>query len=64
MERFKKTINNYLYSIYSEDKDNFDLRQSCDIVIKKYNNLIHRTTKYIPNQIFYSNNEELYGKIV
>ena len=64
VERFHKTIKDYLYSIYSDDKDNFDLRLSIDIVVKKYNNHIHRTTKYTPNQIFYSNDEELYREVL
>ena len=42
----------------------FYLRQSIDIIIKKYNNHILRTTKYTPNQIFCSKDEELYNKIL
>ena len=64
VERFHKTIKDYLYSIYSDDKDNFDLRRSVDIVVKKYNNHKHRTTKYTPNQIFYSSDEALYSEVL
>ena len=46
VERFHKTIKDcYLYSLFPDDKDNFDFRRSIDIVVKKYNNQIHRTTK-------------------
>ena len=64
VEKFHKTIKDYLYSVYSDDKDNFDLKKSIDIVIKKYNNHKHRTTKYTPNQIFYSSDEELYSEVL
>ena len=58
VERFNKTIKDYyLYIIYSDYKNNFDLRRSIDIVVKKYNNQIHRPTKYTPKQIFCSNDE-------
>ena len=49
VERFHKTIEDYLYSMYCEDKDNFNLKESIDIIIKKYNNHIHRSTKYTPS---------------
>ena len=39
-------------------------RRSVDIVVKKYNNHKHRTTKYTPNQIFYSSDEELYSEVL
>ena len=64
VEIFHKTIKDYLYSIYSDDKENFDLKQSIDIVIKKYNNHKHRSTQYTPNKIFYSKDEELYSKVL
>ena len=64
VERFHKTIKDYLYSMYCEDKDNFNLKESIDIIIKKYNNHIHRSTKYTPNEIFYSKDEELFSKVV
>ena len=64
VERFHKTIKDYLYSIYSDDNENFDLKQCIDIVIKKYNNHKHRSTKYTPNEIFYSKDEELYSKVL
>ena len=64
IERFHKTIKDYLYSIYSDDKENFDLKLSINIVIKKYNNHKHRSTQYTPNEIFYSKDEELYSKVL
>ncbi len=57
VERFHKTIKDSLYSLYSENKESFDIIQGLDIVIKKYNN-------HDPNQIFYSNNHNLYKKVL
>ena len=54
VERFHKNIKDYLYSIYSDDKKLFGLKQRIDIVIKKYNINKLWSTKYTPNEIFYS----------
>ena len=40
------------------------MKKSLEIVLKKYNNHIHSTTKYTPNQIFYSDNEYLFKKVI
>ena len=40
------------------------MKESLEIVLKKYNNHIHSTTKYTPNQIFYSDNEDLFKKVI
>ena len=63
VERFQKTVNDSLYSLYCDDTDSFDLIKALDFVIKKYNNHVHCTTKFTRNQIFYSNDENLF-KIV
>ena len=60
VERFHKTIKDALYCLYSDNKEGFDLVHTLDIVIKKYNNHKHTTTNLSPNQIFYSNDEELF----
>ena len=31
-----------------------------DIIIKKYNNHVHSTTQFTSNQVFYSNNDNLF----
>ena len=35
-----------------------------NIVLKKYNNHEHSSTKYKPNEIFYSNSEELFKNVL
>ena len=53
-----------LYSIYIENTENFDLKEALEIALKKYNNLIHTSTKYKPNYIFYSNSNELFSLVL
>ena len=64
VERFHKTIKDGLYALYCDNPDNFDIKEILDIVIKKYNNHIHSTTKYSPNEIFYSKDEDLFRKVL
>ena len=52
-----------LYCFYIENKGNYELKEMLDIVVKKYNNIIHKATKYKPNEVFFSNSSELF-KIV
>ena len=58
-----RTIKNLLICKYLENTKNFDLVNSLKIVINVINNSKHRTTKNIPKDKFYSNDEELF-KIV
>lgn len=64
MERFHKTVKDALYCLYSDDPDNFNTKESLEVIIKKYNNHVHSSTKYSPNQIFYSNDENLFNKVL
>ena len=64
VERFHKTIKDSLYCIYADNPEDFDIKDSLDIVIKKYNNHIHSSTKYTPNQIFYSEDEKLLKEVL
>ena len=48
VERFHKTIKDTLCYIHNDDLENFDIRERLEIVIKKYNNYIHSSTKYTP----------------
>ena len=64
VERFHKTVKDGLYCFYSDDPKKFDIKESLDIIIKKYNNHKHSTTKYTPNQVFYANNEELFQTVL
>jgi len=64
VERFHKTIKDSLLCLYSDGPDSFDIVENLDIVIKKYNNHIHRSTKYSPNKIFYSDNQKLFEEVL
>jgi hypothetical protein len=64
VERFHKTIKDTLCCIYNDDPENFDIKEQLEIVIKKYNNHIHSSTKYSPNSIFYSTNENLFKQVL
>ena len=64
VERFHKTIKDGLYCLYNDDPENFDIKQSLEFIIKKYNNHIHSSTKYTPNEIFYSKDEDLFKKVL
>ena len=64
VERFHQTLKDLLYGIYTENCKSFDLKESLEIALKKYNNHIHSTIKYKPNEIFYSNSEELFNEVL
>ena len=64
VERFHKTIKDSLYCMYADNPDSFNIKDCLEIVNKKYNNHIHSTTKFTPNHIFYSKNEELFHEVL
>ena len=50
--------------MYADNPDSFNIKDCLEIVNKKYNNHIHSTTKFTPNHIFYSKNEELFHEVL
>ena len=64
VERFHQTIKDLIYSIYADNKKQEDLKEYLDIALKKYNNHIHSATRYKPNEIFYSNSDELFNEVL
>lgn len=64
VERFHKTVKDGLYCQYIDDPEKFDIQLNLDILIKKYNNHIHSSTKFTPNEIFYSKNEDLFKTVL
>ena len=64
VERFHQTIKDLMYSIYADEKMKEDLKEYLDIALKKYNNHIHSSTRYKPNEIFYSTSEELFKEVL
>ena len=62
-------INYYIIKIYnpviSSCPKGFVLAESsANIVIKKWNNYIHSSTKYIPNQIFCSHSDNFFKAVL
>ena len=64
MELFHKIVKDRLYCLYTDNPVSFNIKESLKIVIKKYNNILHPTTKYYPNQFFYSENEEFFAEVL
>ena len=62
VERFHKTVKDSLYWIYLDNPKEFEIKESLDIIIKKYNNQVHSSTKHPPNQFFYSEDDNLFEK--
>ena len=60
VERLHFTIRNMLLSEYIENYSNFNIEYSLDNVMNIYNQLVNRTTKYSPNEIFYNTNPEFH----
>ena len=63
VERVHRTIRTALICKYLEDKKNFNLVNSLNIVTSVYNNLIHKTTKKKPIDVFYSKNKDLFSEV-
>ena len=59
VERIHKEIRKGLLYILLEDTKNFNIKKALKKVMNNYNNTVHVVTKYTPNEIFYTSNEEL-----
>ena len=64
VERFHQTLKDLLYSIYADEKKEDNIKEYLEIALKKYNNHIHYSTKYKPNDIFYSKSEDLFNNVL
>ena len=64
VERFHQTIKDMLFCKYAENPKNFKIKESLEIVVNKYNNHVHSSTKYTPNSIFYANSKELFENVL
>ena len=53
VERLHNTIRNMLLTFYLENTENFDIEFSLKKVMNSYNNSVHKTTKYTPNEIYF-----------
>ena len=63
VERVHRTLRNGLVCKYLEDKEKFSLNNSLNFVVNSYNNIKHRATRFKPNDIYFSEDEQLF-KIV
>ena len=58
VERVHRTIRLSLVAKFIEDTNNLNL-----LCVHHYNNTIHSVTKFTPNEIFYSSDNELFHKV-
>ena len=63
VERVHRTIRNGLIVKYIENVKKFNLDLSLKIVVNNYNRTVHSVTKFQPNEIFYSTDNELFKKV-
>ena len=52
-----------LLCYYLENPKISIINNSLNLVMKKYNNLIHKSTKHTSFEIFYSSSEDLYKEV-
>ena len=57
-------MKDFLYILYCDDIESFVIIKALDIIIKKYNNHFHSTAKFPPNQIIFSNDENLFKRVL
>ena len=53
IKRGHRIIKNVLICHYLEKKDEFDLQESLNVVVNRYNNITHSTTKKKPREVFF-----------
>ena len=63
VERIHITVRNQLLALYLENIVEFNLETAIVKVMNIYNKAIHKVTKYSPNEIFYSHDENLFKKV-
>ena len=64
VERFHQTIKDLLYCYYFDKDNKFNLQDSLNFVLKKYNNHKHSSTLMTPNEVFYSKSKEIYIQVL
>ena len=62
VERVHRTIRNGIICKYLENKKLFNIENTLNLVVKIYNNTIHRITKYKPLQ-YISDDENLFKEV-
>ena len=60
IERLHRTIKNSLLCRKIDKGNKFDLEYELNFIINNYNNTIHETTQFTPNELFYSSSEKLF----
>ena len=60
IERLHRTIKNSLLCRKIDKGNKFDLEYELNYIINNYNNTIHETTQFTPNELFYSSSEKLF----
>ena len=62
-ERIHLTIRKALIYKYIENQNNFNITIELPIIMNKYNNTVHKTTKHTPYEVFYSHNKDLFLEV-
>ena len=63
VERIHTTIRQALLSKFLDDQTNFDIKKDLSIIMNIYNNSVHRITRHTPNEVFYSENKDLFLEV-
>ena len=63
IENTSSTIRKDLLAYYIENPTDFVISISLNKVMKKYNNLVHKSTKHTSYEILYSNSIDLYNEV-
>ena len=61
--RIHSTIRKALLCKSIENPSNFNLEIALNKVMNTYNNLVHKSTKKTPNEVFYSTSQTLYDEV-
>ena len=63
VEPIHSTIRKDLLAYYIEYPSDFNISISSNKFMKKYNNLVHKSTQHTPYEIFYSNSADLFNEV-
>jgi hypothetical protein len=63
VERIHITVRTQLLALYLENISEFNLETAIVKAMNIYNKAIHKVTKYSPNEVFYSHDENLFQKV-
>ena len=63
VERVHRTIRNSLIVKFIENIKSFNIEESLKLAVNNYNKIKHNITKYTPNELFFSSNNEIFKSV-